>query len=400
MNDIKAVFAHDHVFYTNDKGLIFSGGGLPAKIWDRYLNHFCKITVIGRQPIIKSNPIDFASLALSSAQNVTFSLLPNISGISNFIRNSNEVKQAICTIVKNHDAVIARLSSEFGFIAIKEAIKQKKPWAVELVGCPSDALKAYGGIKANLYAPILRHRTKNTLRKSKHSIYVTKNFLQERYPSLGNNVIACSNVEIHTPQIATLTKRLESQSLLKKKYVLGLIGSLNSKLKGLDVSIRAIADILKTGIDCELRILGGGDKTHWVSLSKKLGIGDKVFFEGTLPSGVQVFEWLDKIDIYIQPSYSEGLPRSLIEAMSRGCPAIASKVGGIPELLDVDFLVLPGEVGELTEKIVQLIMNVELQKRQATRNFEVSKSYTRDNLGKLRCNFWDEFIRQNFEQID
>ncbi len=51
-----------------------------------------------------------------------------------------------------------------------------------------------------------------------------------------------------------------------------------------------------------------------------------------------VFNWLETIDIYTQPSRQEGLPRALIEAMSRGLPAFGARTAGIPELLEKEFI--------------------------------------------------------------
>ena len=48
----------------------------------------------------------------------------------------------------------------------------------------------------------------------------------------------------------------------------------------------------------------------------------------------------DNIDVFIMPSLQEGLPRSMVEAMSRGCNVIGSRVGGIPELLDDNFHIM------------------------------------------------------------
>lgn len=71
------------------------------------------------------------------------------------------------------------------------------------------------------------------------------------------------------------------------------------------------------------------------------GVADRVVFKGQMKHQ-QVLEWIDSLDIYIQPSMQEGLPRALIEAMSRACPAIGSSTGGIPELLPSDAILKEG----------------------------------------------------------
>ena len=55
----------------------------------------------------------------------------------------------------------------------------------------------------------------------------------------------------------------------------------------------------------------------WMQEAKKMNVSNFIQFDGTLPSGQKVYDWLDEVDIYLQPSFQEGLPRALIEAMSR-----------------------------------------------------------------------------------
>jgi glycosyltransferase involved in cell wall biosynthesis len=89
-----------------------------------------------------------------------------------------------------------------------------------------------------------------------------------------------------------------------------------------------------------------------------------------------VFDWLDAIDIYVQPSRQEGLPRALIEAMSRGLPAFGARTGGIPELIDEKFLFsnTRTNIDEICS-ILRCFLNPKIRKEQALRNFEASTEY-------------------------
>lgn len=83
-----------------------------------------------------------------------------------------------------------------------------------------------------------------------------------------------------------------------------------------------------------IEFLGEGNPDRWIKLAKEHGIYENTKFLGTLPSGDAVFKWMDNLDVYLQPSSAEAQGRAIIEAMSRGCPVIASRVGRIPELID------------------------------------------------------------------
>src|SRR5690606_42058407 len=96
---------------------------------------------------------------------------------------------------------------------------------------------------------------------------------------------------------------------------------------------RALARLRQIGLDgFRYEIVGGGDQSYLRKIARKYGVADPVDFLGRI-TRKEVFQWLDKIDLYIQPSKTEGLPRALIEAMSRGLPCLGTRVGGIPELL-------------------------------------------------------------------
>ena len=96
------------------------------------------------------------------------------------------------------------------------------------------------------------------------------------------------------------------------------------------------------------------------------------------------------MDIYIQPSYTEGLPRALIEAMSVGLPCIGSSVGGIPELLKENFLVPPKDEVELAKKISFLLADINERFSQGKFNYERSKLYDSKYLDEVRFKFWNQ----------
>ncbi len=184
-------------------------------------------------------------------------------------------------------------------------------------------------------------------------------------------------------------QRIENMKALPT--IFGMIGNLEVKYKGHETAVRALSLLSEKKIDFRLKCLGAGDKTRLSKAAESLGIKDKVEFSGTLPRGNAVMEWLDKIDVFLIPSYTEGLPRALVEAMSRGCPCVGTTAGGIPELLSDKVIVKPKDYKELASVIYTLISDVEVLKEQAKCNFEKSKEYTCDVLNNRRNNFWNEF---------
>src|SRR5699024_5745215 len=151
-----------------------------------------------------------------------------------------------------------------------------------------------------------------------------------------------------------------------------------NKIKGLETALKALASLDKKGVNFQFQILGDGEQDGWIELARELGIEDKVKFCGVLPGGEPVLEWLDGIDLYIQPSFQEGLPRAIIEAMSRGCPVIGSTVGGIPELIDNNFVHDPGDYEALSKLIRDLLFDIERSGHLARQNISEAKEYTKN----------------------
>lgn len=107
----------------------------------------------------------------------------------------------------------------------------------------------------------------------------------------------------------------------------------------------------------------------------------------------EVFDFLEKLDVYIHPSLTEGMPRALIEAMSVGCPAMGSDTGGIPELLSKECLFQPGDVEQIVSRISNL--NSEKMIQMARTNFEKAAEFEQVVLNERRLNFYKEFLSEN-----
>lgn len=104
----------------------------------------------------------------------------------------------------------------------------------------------------------------------------------------------------------------------------------------------------------------------------------------------EVFNWLNEVDLYIQPSYQEGLCRIIVEAMSMACPILASNVGGNKELLNKNFLFDKGNINQIVDKIIEF--NNEMFIKASKENFDNSKKYIKNILDKKRDNFYLSFI--------
>lgn len=392
-SSMHVLFAHD-TYYSRDKnGQVYAYGAFPYTLWaQRFLPYFETLTVIGRERACASENTE--SLDLSSGECVEHVLLPNINAPLKRVLSGRAQFESIKAQVEQCDAVIIRGPVEFGMMAAKAARQLGKPYAVEMSGCAFDNVWYHGAAMGKLYAPFKYLRARAMVKAAQQVVYVSEKFLQNRYPFAGYSAFA-SNVEIDLPAVAILERRLANISgafrASPQRLKFGLIGNFDNRLKGLHVALQALARARAHIPPFELHILGQGDSARWAGEIAAYGLSEHVVFCGTLPGGAAVMGWLDDIDIYLQPSFHEGLPRGVIEAMSRALPALASDAGGIPELLPVAFIHKKGDALKLSRQVIELSNDPQKRKQAARDNFESAQSYTRDKLQPRRALFWSRF---------
>lgn len=381
---MKVVFAHDHNILTY-KNNYYSNGSFSSEVLNRYTSVFEEVIFLSRQQELEELE---SNLTLSNLERVEFIKIPNLNNIKSIFQRKSANK-ILEENIRKADCVIARLPSTIGRLSIKFAKKNNKPYLIEVVGCPYDAYKHHGNRVGRLIAPFEFFLQRHYVKDAKFVLYVTKEFLQKRYPTKGKS-INCSNVSLKKLDKMVLSNRLEKIERFDKNrgIKLGTIGNLNVKYKGQEHVIKAIAKLKEKGIEIKYLLVGGGDQTYLRELTEKYNLLNDVVFLGSLPHD-KIFDFLDDLDIYIQPSDTEGLPRAVIEAMSRACPVMGTTAGGIPELVSSGFLFKKKSVKEIEEKL-KLISEKTLE-NEAIRSFKAVKEYDKKDLELRRYNFLKEF---------
>jgi len=150
---------------------------------------------------------------------------------------------------------------------------------------------------------------------------------------------------------------------------IGTVASL-IKRKGIGYLIEAMSLIIKRFKDVGLFIIGEGEeKVNLENLVNKLNIKNYVYFLGGLPKARC---YICNFDIFVLPSLFESLPVSIIEAYAEKRPVIASKVGGVPELVTDEvtgILVPPRDSRTLAKAIERLIEDRNLRERLAKNGY-------------------------------
>ncbi len=145
--------------------------------------------------------------------------------------------------------------------------------------------------------------------------------------------------------------------------VIGTVANLSGD-KDIETLLKAFANmVVETGYALSLRIIGDGPRTKALhELANHLDIYKNVHFMGFRKD---VPEQLAKFDIFVLSTRTEGFGISILEAMASGVPVVASRVGGVPEIIadgKNGLLFDVGDVSALADKIVKLIEDDELRK--------------------------------------
>ena len=136
--------------------------------------------------------------------------------------------------------------------------------------------------------------------------------------------------------------------------------------KGLTFLVHALKLLRNKGYDLELRIAGDGPaKGYLTKLVDETGLSNKVNFLGYLTED-QVIQELHRCDLFVLPSFVEGLPVSAMEAMAIGLPVIATNIAGTCELIDdgkTGILVRPSDPQILADAVIKMAQDYSFRLR-------------------------------------
>ena len=125
-------------------------------------------------------------------------------------------------------------------------------------------------------------------------------------------------------------------------------------------------------------------------MAVNLEIADNISFLGHISNDETIISYYDNAHLFILTSASEGLPRSMIEAMARGLPVISTNVGGIPEIISPEYLVSVGDYFGMAEKIISLFKNkLDDIPAISMNNIIIARKFANEVLSAKRKNLYD-----------
>lgn len=361
------VFIHALKFALDDKGNIYSPGGIDNAYLSRFSPSSSKnIFIVSRY--IKYNSLlhkDYELLNYVKPDYLSrFKSYLFLFDIKNYIKIFKEKKSKIFVI--NFPSLSAifllPLCAFLNTIFVVEVASDSDQYSTKKFGFLID-----------FFLNILG---KFFIKKANGAIYVSK-FLSDKW--FCPNSLILSNVVINNIKTRSNIK-------LGRKVKIVSLGAVSYR-KGIDILISAL-NTAEFDYIVELNIIGPIIDSCIKDLGDSINNSKlNVIFHGLLPKH-EVINLLDECEIYVQASRSEGLPRSLLEAMSRGLPVISSRLPGVLDILDEKYIFNLENPYELINIINYLVLNLDNYKESSEFSINTAKSFLFDYTQPKRISFY------------
>jgi glycosyltransferase involved in cell wall biosynthesis len=220
-----------------------------------------------------------------------------------------------------------------------------------------------------------------------------KRHLREDYGLPGEKIHVCHNglnTSVFHPNAASGET---PETLRDAELVIGSVSVLRPE-KSLRTLVSAFALVKDMRPGLKLAIVGSGPVREELERQiQDLGLQNQVVFH---PATQDVAGWLRAIDIFVLPSISEAFSNSLMEAMACGCAAIASDVGGNPELVrhgETGLLFTPGDAEGLAEQLRVTVLDDASRHRMAASGAAwIAKNLSRETAARRMQEIYGAFL--------
>lgn len=269
-----------------------------------------------------------------------------------------------------------------GGLGVLLAAPFRRPMVVNVVGDPAESVSTMvmPGWKGEIASRLLPAVQRWVAAHAVYANYVTREVLQNRYPAVRahKSFASTTSVPLGPDRPRSFPDPSETVSIVT-------VGSLEQAYKGVDDLIEAVRICRAAGIDMLLTVVGQGRLQRDLERQgAELGEG-VIRFTGYL-FGEALYRELGRHDVFALASWTEGLPRALVEAMLDGLPAVATGVGGVPELLEPERIAPRRDPQALADRLQSLLADEQAWNRSVARNRTVARELS-EGSGDARTDF-------------
>lgn len=380
---MKITIVTDHRFF-NYGDEIFDDYVFDYNFFKNYLDVFDRVDIVCRVQGVG----DLDNMWVkSSGPGINFISLPNEHGLKWFLNVNRYIKEELPAIFDT-DSFCFRLPSMAAWEIFRQNKFKNLPYIFESIGDPEDAMvSSEDSLAKRVPSKILGHILKNRKRKivyhAETGSYVSINHLQQKYPiKEGRDTESISSIRLESGYILNRSKKIDFKKSIRIIHIGSFIPLKNQK----DL-IQSFKIISANYPQAKLDFVGDGPtRNACEDLVQKLELSSHVAFHGQVTGFNNIVKLLDKAQFFILPSFNEGMPRALIEAMARGLICLGSNRGGISELLQKEYLFNVGDYQQIADKLIWILKNYSTEEfgELSLRNIDRAKDFENEILQNRR----------------
>ncbi len=387
----RVVVATEHHF-VEVGGRIYTSLAFGYDYWKGYLEVFDGVDVLARLACAERVPEDHF---IADGPGVRFIPVPDYLGPKQFFRHLPGVLVSAFRAARQGQRFILRSGNVCTAIWLWLMLLGK-PYSREALGHVGEAIRQFTrrsrwAALGAMIAAINEALAKTQFRHAFAASYVCE-YLHKLYPT-GKAEREFVFSDIVFPD-GLLTGPRPAEAFAHKPMQILSVGRLELE-KGHHILIDAATLLKQRGVaDWRVRIVGPGRQLAALrSQAESAGLADRVELLGPVQYGPDLFAQFDWADLFVLPSLTEGMPRSLIEAMVRGLPAIGSRTGGIVELLSDSQLVQRDRADALAQAIEARIGRNDLLAADPAINFKTAtEKFQPKPMRRCRLAFWNTVL--------
>jgi glycosyltransferase involved in cell wall biosynthesis len=241
--------------------------------------------------------------------------------------------------------------------------------------------------------PLTRRLIGHVLRQSDAVVVLAdiwRTQLLDGFPSLNPAKIKVLRNPISLDSLAVANERSDSGP--RTVLFLGLL----IPTKGLADLVHAASIVVKKETNIRFAICGEGPETQTLRrLIEELDLSKTVSLVGWVDDDAKN-KWLNSAYIFVLPSYKEGMPVAILEAMAFGLPVVSTRVAAIPEIIQEGkqgFLLEPGDIEGLSDRIIRLLEDQGLWRTMSVNAQEKVREYSAARLADQWISLYESLAR-------
>ena len=381
------------ILYYHEEGEYYVNMVYGYDFYKRYLSVFEQVRIFAFTKKVSKE--ELVGMLKVCGPNVEVFPIPYSQSIISRAFQYLTLKSSLKKATEGIDAAVLRIPEQLPFQMYGILKSKRIPTAVEVV---VDPWNYYANKKGRTIWQTIRRYTwtwkqKQVCKEAIGASYVTSKSLQAMYKPRADFdteafTASYTSAEINPDWYFYDRKGIHDNQCIE---IIHVSTNLDNNGKGYLELLECLHRLLSKGINVRLTLVGGGSlRENAQKIVDDNKLGEYIRYTGKISNKYDLRKEYIAADFMVFPTYGEGLPRTIIEAMGTGLVCISTNVNGVVELLDNDDLVEVGEVAGLEKLVLKYMEDPEHYTSKSKRNLEQALQYSSDIVNVKRTEFYQK----------